>query len=243
MIRSTAVEALPFTLSKPSSQPDDLFIVCMQESIGESASRYEAAVSPIRRASTVVHTAKQPVADRSARAAVFVLSVWMTVLVVWVALAGYAASADSHPTDDELTARFLSHEADFQTLARMLDSDRKRLPLRPEPFDLANLVAAGVDTARVGEYESLLAKIDARNFRYFAQSGNVALPVSESGDNLPRSTRSYLYLSSDDPQGLLYYRTYGWRGPGMYFVAGDYRIKGRWFIHHEGIVFVAFALH
>jgi hypothetical protein len=185
----------------------------------------------------------QPVADRSARAAIFVLSLWMTVLIVLVVVAGYSVSADGHPTDDELTARFLAHEADFQTLAIMLDSDRRRLPLRPEPFDLADLVATGVSTARAGDYESLLARIDARNFRYFAQSGNVALPVSESGDGLPGSARSYLYLSSDQPQRFLYHRTYGWRGPGVYFVTGDYRIKGRWFIHHEGIVLVAFPLH
>jgi hypothetical protein len=191
--------------------------MCMQESIGESASPYEAAV--------------------------FVLSVWMIVPIVLVVLAGYSVSADNHPTDDELVARFLSHEADFQVLVKMLDTDRRRLPLRPEPFDLADLVAAGVGAARRGDYESLLAKIDLGSFRYFAQSGNVALPVSESGGRLPRSIKSYLYLSSDDPQRLLHHRSYAWHGPGVYPVTGDYRIKGRWFIHREGIVVVAFAPH
>lgn len=50
------------------------------------------------------------------------------------------------------------------------------------------------------------------------------------------STRSDLHLSRADPQPVLYHRSYGWRGPGVYFVSGDYRIKEQGFIRHEGTV-------
>jgi hypothetical protein len=158
-----------------------------------------------------------------------------------VLLTAYAVARGSHPTDEELTARFLSHESDFQALVRMLDSDRNRLTLKAEPFDLPDLVAAGESAVRIQNYEALLAKIDARNFRYFPRSGNIVLPVSQSGENLPKSAKSYMYLSRDEPQPVLDHRSYGWREPGMYFVTGDHRIKGQWFIHHDGTLVVAFA--
>jgi hypothetical protein len=169
------------------------------------------------------------------------LSLLVAAPAILVVLAGYSLSLGSHPTDEELTARFLSHQVDFDTLAKMLDSDRGRLPLGSEPFNLAAFVAAGASTARISNYEAVLARIGARNFRYFPQSGNVVLLVSESAGHLAKSTKSYLYLSRDDPQALVYHRSYGWRGPGVYFVSGDYRIKGRWFIRHDGNVVVAFA--
>jgi hypothetical protein len=168
-----------------------------------------------------------------------VLSLVVAVPAAITALSGYSAGQGSRPTDEELTARFLSHEADFQALVQMLDSERVRLPLADGPFDLADLVAAG--TANKGDYQVLLAKIDATNLRYSPRSGNVVLPVAQSGEDFADTKKSYLYLSREHPQPLLHHPSYTWRGPGIYFVTGEHRIKGQWFIHHDGTVVVAFA--
>jgi hypothetical protein len=222
MTRSSAVNVLPFSQNQPASKPGDQCTVCMQGSICEARSPDEAAV-------------------RSARRAVLLLSLLFAAPAILVVLAGYSVSRGSHPTDEELTARFLSQPLEFEALRQMLDSDRGRLPLGAGPFDLTDLVAAGASTARMGHYEAVLARIGARNFRYSPQSGNLVLPIRTSADSFANSTKSYLYLSRDDPQPLLYRRSYGWRGPGAYWVSGDYRIKGRWFIRHDGTVVVAFA--
>jgi hypothetical protein len=165
--------------------------VSTQESICESPSADEAAESRVRREAAGARTEKRPVPDRPSWAAVLVLSLFLTAPAVLVVFVGYSVSRDSHPTDEELIARFRSHEADFRALV--------------------------------------------------PRSGNLVVPVSESGNNLVKSTKSYVYLSHDDPQPLLYNRSYGWRGPGLYRVTGDYRIEGQWFIHHDGAVAVAFA--
>jgi hypothetical protein len=121
----------------------------------------------------------------------------------------------------------------------MLDTDRRRFPLRTAPFDLADLAAAGA--ARLDDYRALLKMIDAENFRYFPRSGNLILPVSGSDENPAESRKSYLYLNHAEPQPLLDRRSYGWRGPGLYLVTGDQPIGERWFIHHDTTVAVAFA--
>ena len=188
---------------------------------------------------TVVHQLRPPVTNRSSWTQVLVLSLFVVVPAVIMALSGYSAARGSHPTDDELTARFLSHEADFQALVQMLESDRRRLSLADGPFDLAELVAAGA--ARNDDYQALLAEIDATNIRYFPRSGNIVLPVARSGEHFADTKKSYLYLNREQPQPLLHHPSYAWRGPGIYFVTGDHRIKGQWFIHHDGTVAVEFA--
>jgi hypothetical protein len=180
--------------------------MCMQESICEAPKPYEAAVTRLRRA----------------RPAVLMLSLLAAAPAILVVLAGYSVSRVSHPTDEELIARFLSHQADFQALVTLLESDRR-------------------GAAAATNYEVVLARIGARSFRYFPESGNVVLPVAESAEHLGNSTKSYVYLSRDDPQPLLYHRSYGWRGPGVYLISGDRRITGQWFIRHDQTVVVAFA--
>jgi hypothetical protein len=68
-----------------------------------------------------------------------------------------------------------------------------------------------------------------------------SLPVSQSGEHFADTKKSYLYSSREQPQPLLDSPSYPWRGPGIYFVTGDHRIKGQWFIHHDGTVVVALA--
>ena len=116
--------------AETNQRPDGTVPVCMQGSICESYGADEVAAG-------------------SAWPAVFLLSLLVVAPAILVVLAGYSVSQGSHPTDEELTVRFLSHEADFQTLAKMLDSDRGRLPRGTGPFELTDLVAAGASTARI----------------------------------------------------------------------------------------------
>jgi hypothetical protein len=196
-------------------------------------------VSCLTREMTAGHRLRLPIANRSSWTQVLVLSLLVAVPAALIALSGYSAARAGHPTDEELTARFLSREADFQALLHMLDSDGKRLPLTDGPFDLADLVAAGA--GHKGDYKAILARIDATNVRYFPRSGNVVLSVAQSGEHFADAKKSYLYLSHDQPQALLRHPSYALRGPGIYFVTGDHRIKGQWFIHHDGTVVIAFA--
>ena len=171
------------------------------------------------------------------------LSALLTVSAVLTLLASYAATRASQPTDEELTARFLSHQSDFLALTSMLASDCGRLPPEAESCEPADLVPTGAGGARMSDYQALLARIGATNFRYYPRSGILNLPVSRLGDNLTETRKSYLYLSRDEPQPLLRHQSYAWRGPGIYFVTGDHRIKGQWFIHHDGTVVIAFATY
>ena len=172
---------------------------------------------------------------------VLVLSLFVAVPLVLVLIAGHTAIRGGHPTDEELTARFLSRESDFQALVHRLDSDRGRLPPGTESVDLADLVQAGADAARMGDYEGLLRRIGATDFRYFPASGNLTVLVSEPGDPRAATRKSYSYLAREEPQRLLHPRAYASHGPAVYFAPADHRIKGRWFIHRDGPVVGAFA--
>jgi hypothetical protein len=172
---------------------------------------------------------------------VLVLSLFVAVPLVLVLIAAYTAIRGGHPTDEELTARFLSRESDFQALVHRLDSDRGRLPPGTESVDLADLVQAGADSARIGNYAVLLARIGATNFRYFPGSGNLIVPVSKPDDRFAATRQSYLYLGREEPQPLLHPRAYASHAPGVYFAPADHRMKGRWFVHRDGPVVGALA--
>jgi hypothetical protein len=88
------------------------------------------------RAVIVAHRSRRPLANRSSWTPVLVLSLLVAVPALIMALSGYSAARGSNPSDDDLTARFLSHQVDFEALPQMLDSDRARLPLADGPFDL-----------------------------------------------------------------------------------------------------------
>jgi hypothetical protein len=188
------------------------------------------------RAVIVAHRSRRPLANRSSWTPVLVLSLLVAVPALIMALSGYSAARGSNPSDDDLTARFLSHQVDFEALPQMLDSDRARLPLADGPFDLVDLMAAGA--ARNHDYRPLLAKIEAANIRYFPRSGNIVLPLAKSNDHFFADTKkSYVYLNREQPRPL---PRYARPGPGIYFVTEDHPIKGNWFIHHDGTLEVAF---
>jgi hypothetical protein len=186
---------------------------------------------------TVAHRSRLPLTSRSTE--ILMLSLLVAVPAAIVALSGYSAARGGNPPDDDLTVRFLSHQADFEALPQMLDSDRARLPLADGPFDLADLMAAGA--ARNHDYRALLAKIEAANIRYFPRSGNIVLPLAHARDHFFTDTKkSYLYLNRERPQPLPNHPSYARPGPGIYFAMDDHRIKGKWFIHHDGTLEVAF---
>jgi hypothetical protein len=183
-----------------------------------------------------VRKSRDPVAHRSLRSDIWVLILMVAVPVVIVTLSGYLTS--NPPTDEEITARFLSHEADFQMLISMLHSDGGRLSIAKEPIDLEDLVAVGANN---GAYRLLLAKIGATGFHYFPRTGNVRLPISQPDAHFTDTNKSYLYLSDEQSQPLLGGQSYPQHGPGLYILADDHQIKGRWFIRHESPTIVAFA--
>jgi hypothetical protein len=180
--------------------------------------------------------------------AALLLSFLVAAALVLSLCDGYAAATRGDPTDSDLTVRFLSHESDFQSLLQVLESDRGRLlSLGAESYELSDFVRTGTGTSHLADYKGLLAKIGATNFRYFPRSGKLILPDRGSLDSSAQTSRPYLYLnheetSSGERQPLRHYQGGdSWRGPGVRFVTGDKRIKGRWFIHHEGTLVVAFA--
>jgi hypothetical protein len=191
------------------------------------------SVSVTKRDVTVRQPERQRAPDRS-WTVTFVLSLlWIAPVVALVVLVDHPANRISRPSDQELTATFLSHEADFEELARMLDADGGRLSLAEEALELADLGRAGASATRIGHYVSVLRKINATNFRYFPRCGTIIVPVSERSDSRPGSSKSYRYLPRGEPQSLAYHPVYGWRGPGMYILTEDRRIKGQWFVHHD----------
>src|SRR5579862_8629133 len=113
-------------------------------------------------------------ADGSRWKDVLLLSIFVAATAVLTLCNGYATTARSHPTDDNLSEKFLSRESDFQSLLQILESDRIRLrSLGAESYEFADFVRIGAGTARLADCEVLLAKIGAANFRYFPRSGNL----------------------------------------------------------------------
>ena len=207
----------------------------------EPASAYETCARGIQREVTADQPARQRAPDRSFWAKVFVLSVLLVVPVASVVLMAQTANGINRPSDEELIAVFLSHEADFQKLTQMLEADHRRLALGGEAVELTDLATAGASVTRIGSYESLLRKIDVKNFSYFPLSGNIILSVSETSDGRPGCSKSYRYLPRDEPQRLVAHRGYELRGPGLYLLTGDRRIKGQWFVHHDTTLAIGFS--
>ena len=191
--------------------------------------------------SAVVRSVREPDANAWPLRDIFVLTLMAAVPAAFAVLAFYAADRCSQPTDDELTERFISHESDFEALAPLLDSDCRRLPPEAKSCELTDLEASGLGAGRVADYRLRLARIGATSFSYEPGPGNLSLPVSIAGNHPGDTSKSYLYLGHQAPQPLLHHPSYALRGPGIYRLTGDHRIKGQWFIHHDGTVVVAFA--
>ncbi len=165
---------------------------------------------------------------------------WRDILLVMVIIAlpavlvGFAAfSGLSRPTDEEISARFLAHGADFQRLIAMVHSDGRRLFGAREPVSLGQLVAAGAN----GEsYRVLLATIGATDLQYFPKSGRIILPIAASDVGFAGMSKSYLYTGDAKSKPLFPPQRYSVRAPGVAPTNGDFHIWGGWFVHREGAV-------
>ena len=153
--------------------------------------------------------------------------------------ATYDVNRENQPSDEQLAIHFFSHEAGFDELVHMLAADHLSLAAnRATGIDLAAVARLDKDTARLWTYRGLLRQISVADFRYFPDSGKLAL-VPDGQENPQRPSKSYLYLPRAQPQSLVQHHGHSWREPGIFILTGDHPLKGRWFIHHETTIRVA----
>lgn len=153
--------------------------------------------------------------------------------------AAYDVNEENHPSDQELTTNFFSHEARFDELVKMLAADRRSLAAKgAASVDLATVEGLDKGAAPFRMYRALLRQISVADLRYSPDSGELAL-VPDGQESLDRPRKSYLYLPHAHPQSLIQHHGYNWREPGMSIVTGDRPLKGFWYIHHETTIEVA----
>ena len=191
---------------------------------------------------TTLHARKdRDTPERVSRAAVPAAFALVLGLITLAALSTYDVGRAAGPSDEELTANFLSHEARFGEFVQMLTADQPRLAVgRGSSIDLGTVARLIANTARLRIYKGLLQEISVEEFRYFPDSGKLVL-VPDGEGNLKQPPKSYVYLPHAEPQSLAPYHGYTWRGAGPYVLSGDRPLKGSWFIHHDVTVEVAVA--
>jgi hypothetical protein len=146
----------------------------------------------------------------------------------------------NQPSDEQLSESLLAHETKFNELVEMLDSDCRRLPPGAgESIDLAGLSAVVTSVARKGTYKRLLQQISVADLRYFPGSGRLILLPAAAPTSIQGSSKSYVYVPGGQPQPVVAHSGYNWRGPGLYFLTGDRRVKGFWFIHYDTTITLA----
>jgi hypothetical protein len=157
-------------------------------------------------------------------------------------LAAYTVDQQNQPGDGELVNNFLSHQAAFEELVEMLGFDCRAL--RRERRDVKNLemLSRVVDsTGRMDIYRDLLQRISVADLRYFPNSGKLILLPIAAHRTAKGSSKSYEYLPEGRPDRFVQRHGYYWRGPGVYFLTDDRRIKGDWYIHHDMMITVSFS--
>lgn len=179
--------------------------------------------------------------DRSWVAVLVLIALFLVPLAVTL-VADYRVSRSNQPGDEELTANFRSHEAKFDELVEMLDSDRRSLPLGGgESIDLAGLSAVLASAARTDAYKDLLRQISVADLRYFPGCGKLVLLPAAGQTDIEESSKSYVRMMSGCLQPVIAHHGLYWRGPGVYFLAGDRRVKGSWFIHYDTMIALGFS--
>ena len=145
-------------------------------------------------------------------------------------------------SDEELSENLLAHEAKFNELVEMLGSDCRSLPPGAgESIDFAGLSAVVTSAARMEIYKRLLRQISVADLRYFPGSGKLILLPATAQTNIAGSSKSYAYMVGGQPQPVVAHHGYNWRGPGVYLLTGDRRIKGFWFIHYDTMMTLGFS--
>lgn len=146
--------------------------LCMCESLDS----YDMPTSRLEKEMSDIPVNARGSSDRS-WVAVLMLIVLFLVPAALTLDGAYTVNRRNQPTDEELKANFLTHEAKFDELVDMLNSDRRSLPLRGgESIDLAGLSAVVASAARMDMYKGLLRQISVTDLRYFPSSGKVILP-------------------------------------------------------------------
>jgi hypothetical protein len=176
---------------------------------------------------------------------------WVAVLVLFTLLltpaaltivATHTISQRNQPSDAELMENLLAHEKEFDELAHMLDADCRSLPPGAgESIDLAGLSAVVTSAARMDIYMRLLRQIFVTDLRYFPGSGKLILLPAAAQTTIGGSSKSYAYLVGGQPRPVIAHHGYNWRGPGLYFLTGERRVKGFWFIHYDTTTTLAFS--
>lgn len=171
-------------------------------------------------------------ADTSPWAALCVLTALLLGVTALGVFDAYYVDQENRPGDAELTTNFLSHEAEFDELVRMLHSDIPNSAAKGSAaIDLPAMTGLHTSAARTRVYR-LLRRISVADLRYFPDSGKLIL-VPEGQASLERPSKTYVYLPHGRPRPFVQDHGYDWRGPGIYIVSGDRPLKGAWFIHHD----------
>jgi hypothetical protein len=174
--------------------------------------------------------------DRS-RVAMIVLITLLLAPVVLTIVAGLTLNQRNGPSDQDLLENLLAHEAQFNELVAMLTSDCRSVPPGAgESIDLAGVSAVVTNAARKDTYERLLREISVTDLRYFPGSGRLVLMPAAAGKNIRGSSKSYVYTADGQPQPAVAQYGYHSRAPGLYFLTGDRRVKGSWFIHYDTVI-------
>lgn len=186
-------------------------------------------------------TSAGSVGTRTAPDKVSLRAVCMLIALIVIPMAAavvtdYTSNESSMPSDEDLTANFLSHKVEFNEIEAMLTSDRRTLRLGGDKvIDLKGLAALAPSAARMDTYRRLLRQISVADLRYFPSSGEVIL-IPEPGERDSWvSSKSYIYLPYGEPQPTVQHRDYPWRGPGLTFLTGDRRITGNWLVHYNAV--------
>jgi len=162
--------------------------------------------------------------------------------VVLTTVAGLTIHQRNGPSDQDLLENLLAHETKFDELVAMLTADCRSLPPGAgESIDLAGLSAVVTNAARKDTSERLLREISVTDLRYFPGSGRLVLMPAAARTNIRGSSKSYVYTAGGQPQPVVAHDGYNLRGPGLYFLTGDRRVKGSWFIHYDTLIGLGFS--
>jgi hypothetical protein len=179
--------------------------------------------------------------DRSWVAVLLLMTLFLAPAVFTI-VANHTISQRNQPSDAELIENLLAHETKFDELVQMLDSDSRSWPPGAgESIDLAGLSTVVTSAARMDIYKRLLRQISVADLRYFPGSGKLILRPATVPTDIAGSSKSYAYVVSGQPQPVVAHHGYNWRGPGLYFLTGDRRVKGFWFIHYDTMITLAFS--
>lgn len=179
--------------------------------------------------------------DRSRVAPLVLITLFLAAAALTI-VAPRTIHQSNQPSDEELIENLLAHESKFDELVQMLSSDCPRSSHGAgESIDLAGLSEVVTRAARMDAYKRLLLQISVADLRYFPVSGKLILLPAGEQTSIEGPSKSYEYMGGGQPQPAVAHHGYNRRGPGLYFLPGDRRVKGLWFIHYDTMIALAFS--